>query len=69
MLFRSNEKDSEIIWLRDALGLSHREVADRLGLTEQAARQAYVRAKRALVSFFNGGEPSLSSIRGSYVTT
>lgn len=64
-----NEKDSEIIWLRDALGLSHREVADRLGLTEQAARQAYVRAKRALVSFFNGGEPSLSSVRGSYVTT
>lgn len=44
-----NEKDSEIIWLRDALGLSHREVADRVGISEEASRQAYVRAKRALM--------------------
>lgn len=43
-----SEKDSEIIWLRDALGLSHREVADHVGITEQASRQAYVRAKRSL---------------------
>lgn len=64
-----NEKDSEIIWLRDALGLSHKEVAERLGLTEQAARQAYVRAKRALIAFFNSGVESLSPIRGNYVTT
>jgi len=45
-----NEKDSEIIWLRDALGLSHKEVADQIGITEQASRQAYVRAKRTLLS-------------------
>jgi RNA polymerase sigma-70 factor, ECF subfamily len=45
-----NEKDSEIIWLRDALGMSHREVASQVGITEQASRQAYVRAKRSLVS-------------------
>jgi len=44
-----NEKDSEIIWLRDGLGLSHREVADQVGISEQASRQAYVRAKRSLV--------------------
>ncbi len=64
-----NEKDSEIIWLRDALGLSHKEVAERLGLSEQAARQAYVRAKRALVSFFKDGVENLSPIRGNYATT
>lgn len=45
-----NEKDSEIIWLRDGLGFSHREVADQVGITEQASRQAYVRAKRMLMS-------------------
>lgn len=64
-----NEKDSEIIWLRDALGLSHKEVAERLGLTEQAARQAYVRAKKALVAFFNNGVEKLAPTRGNYVTT
>ncbi len=45
-----NEKESEIIWLRDALGFSHREVADQVGITETASRQAYVRAKRSLFS-------------------
>lgn len=45
-----NEKDSEIIWLRDALGMSHKEVADQIGISEQASRQAYVRAKRTLMS-------------------
>ena len=45
-----NEKDSEIIWLRDGMGLTHREVADQVGITEQASRQAYVRAKRTLMS-------------------
>jgi RNA polymerase sigma factor (sigma-70 family) len=45
-----NEKDSEIIWLRDAMGLSHREVADQIGISEQASRQAYVRAKRTLLT-------------------
>jgi RNA polymerase sigma-70 factor (ECF subfamily) len=45
-----SEKDSEIIWLRDALGLSHKEVADQIGISEQASRQAYVRAKRTLLS-------------------
>ncbi len=45
-----NEKDSEIIWLRDGLGLSHREVATQVGITEQASRQAYVRAKRTLMT-------------------
>ncbi len=45
-----NEKDSEIIWLRDGLGLSHREVATQIGISEQASRQAYVRAKRSLLS-------------------
>lgn len=59
-----SEKDSEIIWLRDALGMSHREVADQIGITEQASRQAYVRAKRSLLSelaatgaaILNGGD-------------
>ncbi len=46
------EKDSEIIWLRDGLGLSHREVATQVGISEQASRQAYVRAKRTLMSEF-----------------
>jgi RNA polymerase sigma-70 factor, ECF subfamily len=45
-----SEKDSEIIWLRDAMGMSHREVAEQIGITEQASRQAYVRAKRSLLS-------------------
>jgi RNA polymerase sigma-70 factor, ECF subfamily len=63
-----NEKDSEIIWLRDALGLSHKEIAERVGLTEQAARQAYVRAKRALIAFFKDGVTSLSPARGTYAT-
>lgn len=45
-----SERESEIIYLRDAMGLSHREVADEVGLTEQASRQAYVRAKRSLMS-------------------
>lgn len=44
------EKEREIIWLRDALGYSHREVADQIGLTEQASRQAYVRAKKSLMA-------------------
>lgn len=45
-----DEKDSEIIWLRDGLGLSHKEVAGQIGITEQASRQAYVRAKRTLIA-------------------
>lgn len=60
-----NEKDSEIIWLRDALGLSHKEVADRVGITEQASRQAYVRAKRTLFSEMKDGIQKLSR-GGSY---
>lgn len=61
-----NEKDSEIIWLRDAMGFSHKEVADRVGITEQASRQAYVRAKKTLIAeladaVFDGG--------GAYATT
>lgn len=59
-----SEKDSDIIWLRDAFGMSHREVANQVGITEQASRQAYVRAKKsllselapALLSFGNKGE-------------
>jgi RNA polymerase sigma-70 factor (ECF subfamily) len=50
-----NEKDSEIIWLRDALGYSHREVANQVGISEQASRQAYVRAKRTLISELTSG--------------
>lgn len=45
-----SERESEIVWLRDGMGLSHREVADRVGITEQASRQAYVRAKRSLIA-------------------
>lgn len=52
-----SEKDSEIIWLRDAMGLSHREVADSVGISEEASRQAYVRAKRNLLAEF--AEPLL----------
>lgn len=44
------ERDSEIIWLRDALGYSHKEVADHVGISEQATRQAYIRAKKSLLS-------------------
>ncbi len=62
-----NEKDSEIIWLRDALGLSHKEVASQIGITEQASRQAYVRAKRTLLSELKAKlEPSLKG--GGYAT-
>ena len=43
------ERESEIIWLRDAMGLSHKEVADQVGITAEASRQAYVRAKRNLL--------------------
>ncbi len=50
-----SERESEIVWLRDAMGLSHKEVADRVGITEQAARQAYVRAKRSLLAFLDTG--------------
>ncbi|MBI1860958.1 MAG: sigma-70 family RNA polymerase sigma factor [Deltaproteobacteria bacterium] len=42
------DRESEIIWLRDALGLTHEEVASQVGISTQAARQAYVRAKRSL---------------------
>jgi RNA polymerase sigma-70 factor (ECF subfamily) len=47
------ERECEIVWLRDALGFSHKEVAQQVGISEQAARQAYVRAKRALFSAFH----------------
>jgi len=60
-----NEKDSEIIWLRDALGLSHKEVADRVGISEQASRQAYVRAKKSLLEMFK--ENLLPNTGGDYV--
>jgi RNA polymerase sigma factor (sigma-70 family) len=63
-----NEKDSEIIWLRDGLGLSHREVADRIGITEQASRQAYVRAKRTLISELATKITSIAEPGGSYAT-
>lgn len=49
------ERESEILWLKDGMGMSHREVADRVGITEQASRQAYVRAKRALISLVGNG--------------
>lgn len=45
------DKDSQIVWLRDVLGYSHKEVADEVGISEQASRQAYVRAKRTLVDY------------------
>jgi len=66
-----NEKESEIIWLRDGLGLSHREVASQVGITEQASRQAYVRAKKNLVAELAGSwfpqEPAIAG--GAYATT
>jgi len=43
------DKDSEILWLKDVMGMSHKEVAEQFGMTEQASRQAYVRAKRSLI--------------------
>jgi RNA polymerase sigma-70 factor, ECF subfamily len=49
-----SDRESEIVWLRDGMGLSHKEVADRVGITEQASRQAYVRAKRSLLTFLVG---------------
>lgn len=49
-----NEREAEIIWLRDGLGFSHREVADQVGITEEASRQAYVRAKRNLLAELGG---------------
>ncbi len=49
------ERESEILWLKDGMGMSHREVADRVGITEQASRQAYVRAKRALIELVGTG--------------
>lgn len=50
-----SERESEILWLRDGMGLSHREVADRVGISEQASRQAYVRAKRSLIAIMGDG--------------
>jgi RNA polymerase sigma-70 factor (ECF subfamily) len=64
-----NEKDSEIIWLRDGLGLSHREVANQVGITEQASRQAYLRAKRTLLSVLSPGLVPLAKSGGAYATT
>jgi RNA polymerase sigma-70 factor, ECF subfamily len=49
------DRESEILWLKDGMGMSHREVADRVGITEQASRQAYVRAKRALIELVGTG--------------
>lgn len=48
-----NDRESEIICLKDAYGLSHKEVAQELGMTEVASRQAYVRAKRVLLGFLS----------------
>jgi RNA polymerase sigma-70 factor, ECF subfamily len=62
-----SEKDSEIIWLRDGLGLSHREVAEEIGITEQASRQAYVRAKRSLLAEFAEKLNPVPSLGDSYV--
>jgi RNA polymerase sigma factor (sigma-70 family) len=50
-----SDRESEIVWLRDAMGFSHKEVAEKVGITEQAARQAYVRAKRSLLAFLDTG--------------
>lgn len=61
-----SEKDSEIIWLRDGLGMSHREVADQVGITEQASRQAYVRAKRSLLAELANRLTPGSDVGGSY---
>lgn len=61
-----SEKDSEIIWLRDGLGLSHREVADEIGITEQASRQAYVRAKRSLLTELAGKLNPVPAVGGPY---
>ncbi len=60
-----NEKDSEIIWLRDAMGFSHREVAQEVGITEQASRQAYLRAKRSLMEVL---APAILPSGGAYAT-
>lgn len=62
-----NDKESEIIWLRDALGLSHREVAHQIGISEDATRQAYGRAKKSLMAvLFRQLGPLTSG--GEYVT-
>ncbi len=50
-----SERESEILWLKDGMGMSHREVADKVGITEQACRQAYIRAKRALIELVGDG--------------
>lgn len=54
-----NERESEIIWLRDAMGFSHQEVAEQVGITAQASRQAYIRAKKALLEVW-GADYALS---------
>ena len=63
-----NERESEVIWLRDALGLSHREVANQIGISEEASRQAYVRAKRALMSELGPSLLPVSSGGDHYAT-
>lgn len=55
-----NEKDREIIWLRDGMGLSHKEVADQIGSSEAATRQAYLRAKRNLMAAISIGAPGIA---------
>jgi len=62
-----NEKESEIIWLRDALGLSHKEVAQQIGITEDATRQAYGRAKKNLMAILCKGLGAPLSLGGNYV--
>lgn len=64
-----SEKDSEIIWMRDALGMSHREVAEQVGITEQASRQAYVRAKRNLLSDLAESFLPMGKPEGAYAST
>jgi DNA-directed RNA polymerase specialized sigma24 family protein len=43
---------------KDGLGFSHREVANQIGISEDASRQAYVRAKKSLMSVFSEMLPS-----------
>jgi RNA polymerase sigma-70 factor (ECF subfamily) len=47
----------EVIWLRRVEGMSQREVADQLGITEKTVEKHLAKGMRLLADTVFGGEP------------
>jgi DNA-directed RNA polymerase specialized sigma24 family protein len=47
-----SERDRELLWMRDVIGLEYEDMAQRLPLREGAIRIAVMRARRRLESAF-----------------